>query len=67
VKVLQEGTGFVDFEVETELPQLGRRKLLLNARALTPKQGSGAELVLLGIQQTSGPQADASSLVGECP
>jgi len=66
-KALQEGTGFVDFEVETELPHLGRRKLLLNARALTPKQGTVAELILLGIQEISAPQADASRPAGERP
>jgi two-component system CheB/CheR fusion protein len=66
-KVLQEGTGFVDLEVETELPQLGRRKLHLNARALTPKRGIVAEFVLLGIQEISGSQADVSKPEGECP
>jgi two-component system CheB/CheR fusion protein len=66
-KVLQEGTGFVDLEVETELPQLGRRKLHLNARALTPKRGIVAEFVLLGIQEITGSQADASTPEGEIP
>jgi two-component system, chemotaxis family, CheB/CheR fusion protein len=54
-KALQEGTGFDDFEVESEFPHLGRRRLLLNARPLSPKNGVAAELVLLGIQELSGP------------
>ena len=49
-QALKEGTGF-DLEVETEIPNLGRRRLLLNARPLLPKQGAAAELVLLGIQE----------------
>lgn len=59
-KALQEDTGFDDFEVEAEFPNLGRRRLLLNARPLSPKDGTGAELVLLGIQDVGGPQAAAT-------
>jgi two-component system CheB/CheR fusion protein len=49
-QALKEGTCF-DLEVEAEIPDLGRRRLLLNARPLSPKQGAAAELVLLGIQE----------------
>jgi two-component system CheB/CheR fusion protein len=63
-KALQEGTGFDDFEVEGEFPHLGRRRLLLNARPLSPKDGTAAELVLLGIQEIRGPQAEASTPEG---
>jgi hypothetical protein len=66
-KVLQEGTAFVDFEVETELPDVGRRRLCLNARALTFEHGAVAELILLGIQEISEPQANASSAEGRLP
>jgi PAS domain-containing protein len=59
-KALQEGTGFDDFEVESEFPHLGRRRLRLNARPLSPVDGTAAELVLLGIQELGGPQAEAS-------
>ncbi|HEX9642285.1 MAG TPA: chemotaxis protein CheB [Candidatus Krumholzibacteria bacterium] len=59
-KALQEGTGFDDFEVESEFPHLGRRRLLLNARPLSPKDGAAAELVLLGIQELRAQQAEAS-------
>jgi two-component system CheB/CheR fusion protein len=59
-KALQEGTGFDDFEVEGEFPYLGRRRLLLNARPVSPKAGTPADLVLLGIQDLSEPQAAAS-------
>jgi two-component system CheB/CheR fusion protein len=65
-KVLQKGTGFVDFEVETKLPHLGRRTLCLNARALMFEQGSAAELILLGIRETSEPQANVSEAEGDC-
>jgi two-component system, chemotaxis family, CheB/CheR fusion protein len=66
-KALQRGTGFDDLEVETELPRLGRRRLLLNARPLAPKPGTVAELVLLGIQEISEPEADAAKFGGERP
>ncbi len=57
-KALQEGTGFDDFEVEREFPHLGRRRMLLNARPLSPEDGTAAELVLLGIQELGGSQAE---------
>jgi hypothetical protein len=60
---MQEGTGFDDFEVEGEFPHLGRRRLLLNARPVSAKAGT-AELVLLGIQDLGGPQADAPRAEG---
>jgi two-component system CheB/CheR fusion protein len=58
-KALQEGMGFDDFEVEGEFPHLGRRRLLLNARPVSPQNGTPAELVLLGIRDLSEPQAGA--------
>ncbi len=60
-KAFQDGTGFDDFEVETEFPHLGRRRLLLNARPLSPQDGATAELVLLGIQEIQGPQTEIST------
>jgi two-component system, chemotaxis family, CheB/CheR fusion protein len=59
-KALQEGAGFDDFEIEGEFPELGRRRLRLNARPVSPKNGTPADLVLLGIQELSEPQAEAS-------
>lgn len=66
-KALREGVGFDDLEVEIEFPHLARRKLLLNARPLSPGPGMVAELVLLGIQQSSEPKADAAKSGGERP
>jgi two-component system CheB/CheR fusion protein len=63
-KALQEGIGFDDFEVESEFPHLGRRTLRLNARPLSAVDGTPAELVLLGIQELGGPQAEASRAEG---
>ena len=59
-KALQEGTGFDDFEVESEFPHLGSRRLLLNVRPVSPKQGTPADLVLLGIQDLGELQAGAA-------
>jgi two-component system CheB/CheR fusion protein len=66
-RVLKEGTGFDDFKVEAELPGLGRRRLLTNARALTPTSGAAGALVLLGFEKISQPEANASSPEGESP
>ena len=52
-KALKESAGFDDFEVEGEFPELGRRRLRLNARPVSPKTGTPADLVLLGIQELS--------------
>jgi two-component system CheB/CheR fusion protein len=60
-KAMQEGTGFDDFAVEGEFPQLGRCRLLLNARPVSPENGVPADLVLLGIEDRSEPQAEAAS------
>lgn len=62
-RALQEGRSFDDFEVEAELPRLGRRGLLLNARPMSPREGSAAELLLLGIQEAGGPQTPATGEV----
>jgi two-component system CheB/CheR fusion protein len=63
-KVLQEGAGFDDFEVEGDFPNLGPRRLLLNARPLSSKSGPPAALVLLGIQDLSESPAEAASRPG---
>jgi len=60
-QALQQGTGFEDFELEVELPHLGRRRLRLNARPMSPTVGTGAELILLGIQEIGGSQVEAST------
>jgi two-component system, chemotaxis family, CheB/CheR fusion protein len=59
-KAMQAGAGFDDFEVEGEFPNLGRRRLILNARPVSPQNATPADLVLLGIQDLSEPQAEAS-------
>jgi two-component system, chemotaxis family, CheB/CheR fusion protein len=59
-KALQEGTGFDDFEVESEFPHLGSRRLLLNVRPVSSRDGTPADLVLLGIQDLGELQAGAA-------
>ena len=58
-RVLRDGEGFDDFEVETEFPEIGPRKLVLNARPLVDWDGMAAELVLLGFEELRGPRARA--------
>lgn len=53
-EILSENTSFEDYETETELPKLGKRTLLLNARRLE-QPGSTADLILLAMEDmTSG-------------
>jgi two-component system CheB/CheR fusion protein len=66
-RVLEDGTGFDDFEVEAELPGLGRRKLVSNARAFTPGRGTAAALVLLGFEKVPLPEGNASGAETENP
>jgi two-component system CheB/CheR fusion protein len=48
-EVLVKGSSFEDFEVEHELPKIGRRNMALNARRLHDEQG-GKGRVLLAIE-----------------
>jgi two-component system CheB/CheR fusion protein len=57
-KAMQAGTGFDDFEMESEFPYLGRRRLLLNARPVSAREGTAADLVLLGIQDLTEPEGE---------
>jgi two-component system CheB/CheR fusion protein len=66
-RVLKEGASFDDFEVEVELPGLGRRRLLSSARVLTPKNGTAGGLILLGFEEVSEPEANGTSRGGESP
>ena len=59
-KVLREGVGFDDFETEAEFSHLGRRRLLLSARPVSPDGGKTADLILLGIQEIHELQTAAS-------
>jgi two-component system CheB/CheR fusion protein len=59
-KVLQERVGFDDCEAEGEFPILGRRRLILSARPVSPENTTGAELILLGIQVVDELHTEAS-------
>jgi two-component system CheB/CheR fusion protein len=55
-RTLKEGIPFDDFDVEHELPSLGRRRLRLNGRPVQLDDGDAAALVLLGFEDvTEGP------------
>ncbi len=52
-KILPESTELHDFEVEHNFPEIGLRKMLLNARRIT-REGAGTETILLGIEDVTG-------------
>jgi len=52
-KTLKEGTTFDDFEVEQELPSLGRRRIRLNARPVPLFDGDDAALLVLGFEDVT--------------
>lgn len=51
-KILPENTTFDDFEVEHEFPNIGQRKMLLNARQIESERGE-RDLVLLAIEDVT--------------
>lgn len=51
-KVLKKGTSFDDFEIEYELPRLGKRVLLLNARKFY-RQINDTQTILLAIEDVT--------------
>jgi PAS domain S-box-containing protein len=52
--ILPKNTSFEDYEVDYEFPQLGRRKMLLNARRLHNGGGRKTEKILLAIEDITG-------------
>jgi len=49
-KTLHEGTVFDDFEVESEFPSIGKRRMRLNARPVFLHDAGEAALLVLGIE-----------------
>jgi two-component system CheB/CheR fusion protein len=56
-KTLREGTVFDDFEVESEFPSIGRRRMRLNARPVFLHDAGAAALLVLGIEDVTGAPA----------
>ena len=52
-RTLKEGATFDDFEVEHELPLLGRRRMRLNARPVLLDDDAGAALIVLGFEDVT--------------
>jgi len=52
-RTLKEGVTFDDFEVEHELPLLGRRRMRLNARPVLLDDDAGAALIILGFEDVT--------------
>jgi len=53
-KILPQDSVFEDYEVEVELPKLGRRSFVLNARRMKQLEGSG-DLILLALEDMTTP------------
>jgi two-component system, chemotaxis family, CheB/CheR fusion protein len=49
-QTVHERTGFDDFRVEYDFPKIGRRRMLLNGRPVSVKDGEGVDLIVLGIE-----------------
>ncbi|HME70852.1 MAG TPA: PAS domain-containing protein, partial [Myxococcota bacterium] len=49
-QTVHERIGFDGFRVECEFPKVGRRRMLLNGRPVSMKDGETAELIVLGIE-----------------
>lgn len=60
-KILPKSSVFEGFEVEHDFPDIGRRKLLLNARRIY-RQGMETELILLAMEDIT-EKKDLSSLI----
>ncbi len=51
--ILPERKEMIDFEVEHDFPEIGHRKMLLNAREIR-SEGEGQALILLSIADVTG-------------
>jgi two-component system CheB/CheR fusion protein len=56
--ILPRDSKFEDYEVEVEIPKLGKRTFILNARRLEQPKGVG-DLILLALEQASGQQVES--------
>jgi len=65
-QTVHERIGFDDFRVEYELPKIGRRRMLLNGRPVSLKDGESAELIVLGIED-EGRMASEAPRASEVP
>jgi two-component system CheB/CheR fusion protein len=52
-KIIPENASFDNFEVQLDLPHIGRRKMLLNARKIT-RPVDEAQMILLAIEDVTG-------------
>jgi chemotaxis protein methyltransferase CheR len=67
-KTLHEGTVFDDFEVESEFPSIGKRRMRLNARPVFLHDAGEAALLVLGIEDlTDAPRGKARTHEGVRP
>jgi len=67
-KTLHEGTVFDDFEVESEFPSIGKRRMRLNARPVFLHDAGEAALLVLGIEDlTDAPGGKARTHEGARP
>ena len=60
-RTLHGESGFDGFEVDCEFPQIGVRRMVLDARGVSMKDGRTAELIVLGIEHA--PETAPRSLV----
>jgi two-component system CheB/CheR fusion protein len=56
-EIIPKNTSFEDFVVEVEFPDLGRKKMLLNARRI-PGEESQTELILLALEDVTEKKPD---------
>src|SRR5271156_6029254 len=56
-KIIPERGEMEDYEVDHDLPDIGRRTMLLNARKVFYELGSHANIILLGIEDVTGKRA----------
>jgi PAS domain S-box-containing protein len=52
-KILPRNSQFDDFPVEHDFPGMGRRRMILNARKIVQKEGSGKAMILLAIEDVT--------------
>jgi PAS domain-containing protein len=53
VEILPLDTEIEDFLVEHEFPGIGRKRMLLNARKVSQKEGAGKPMILLAMEDVT--------------
>jgi two-component system CheB/CheR fusion protein len=66
-RMLDLEPGFDDFSVEREFPRIGHKRMLLNARRVLIKGAERPALIVLGIDDVTGPSLTGSRAPGESP